>query len=117
MMCRGLAIWSSSGRILRGTNLDRLLARAGVSRESLVDRGLQFARRRHDAGRYYFITNSGDRDLDEWVPLDDRSRAAVIFDPDTGAHGDASVRRSMDGTLAVRLQLPRTTSRIVMTTS
>jgi hypothetical protein len=106
-----------SGRILRGTDLDRLLARAGVSRESLVDRGLQFARRRHDAGRYYFITNSGDRDLDEWVPLDDRSRAAMVFDPDTGAHGAASVRRSMDGTLALRLQLPRSTSRIVMTTS
>jgi hypothetical protein len=105
------------GRILRGNDLDRLLARAGVSRESLVDRGLQFARRRHDAGRYYFITNSGDRDLDDWLPLDDRSRAAVIFDPDTGALGDASIRRSTAGTLAVRLQLPRTTSRVVMTTS
>jgi hypothetical protein len=105
-----------SGRVVRGDDLDRLLARAGVSRESLADRGFQFARRRHAAGRYYFITNSGDRDLDEWVPLDDRSPAAVMFDPESGAHGDASIRRSTDGTLVAHVQLPRGTSAIVMTT-
>jgi alpha-L-rhamnosidase len=104
------------GRILRGDDLERLLAKAAVQREALVDRDLQFARRRYDGGRYYFIANSTDRDIDGWVRLDDRRRAAVVFDPMTGNRGDAQVRRSSDGTIDVLLSMPRGGSLIVATT-
>ena len=63
------------GTVLLGEDLERLLQRANVSRESLVDLGLQVARRRHDAGRYYFIVNGGERDVQGWIPLDDRATA------------------------------------------
>ena len=105
------------GTVLGGDDLERLLQRASVSRESLVDLGLQVARRRHDDGRYYFIVNSGDRDVQGWIPLDDRAPAAVLFDPMTGRHGDARIRRSSAGALEVRLAIPSHGSLIVATTS
>ena len=51
------------GRILRGDNLETLLARAKIARESMVDHGLEFARRRSEQGRFYFISNSSADDV------------------------------------------------------
>ena len=105
------------GTVLSGEDLERLLGRANVSRESLVDLGLQVVRRRHEEGRYYFIANGGDRDVQSWIPLDDRTPRASIFDPMTGQHGDADVRRSSTGTLEVHLGIPPKSSLIVATRS
>jgi hypothetical protein len=105
------------GTILHGDDLERLLGRANVSRESLVDLGLQLTRRRDDRGRYYFIVNGGDRDVDTWIALDDRAPGAIVFDPMTGRHGDAASRRSSTGVLEVQLAIPSHSSLIVATTS
>jgi hypothetical protein len=101
-------------RVLTGDDLETLLGRVGVSREPLVDRGLQFARRRYGSGRSYFLSNPGDRDLTGWIPLDDPLRAAVVFDPMTGRRGAALARRS-NGRLEVRVSIPRGQSLIVVT--
>ena len=93
------------GRILQGPDLGRLLARAGVRREPMVDRGLQFARRRDSMGRVYFVSNPGDRAIDEWVPIDSRAAALMAFDPMSGRHGRLTVRTSGAG-LEVYLQIP-----------
>jgi hypothetical protein len=105
------------GTVLGGDALEQLLQRASVTRESLVDLGLQVARRRHDAGRYYFIVNSGDRDVQGWIPLADRAAAAVVFDPMTGRHGDARIRHSSAGALEVQVAIPSHGSMIVATAS
>jgi hypothetical protein len=105
------------GTMLLGDDLERLLERANVSRESLVDLGLQISRRRYDAGRYYFIVNGGDRDVDGWIPLDDRAPGAMVFDPMTGLHGVAESRRSSAGVLEVQLAILKHSSLIVATTS
>jgi alpha-L-rhamnosidase len=105
------------GTVLRGDDLERVLERAHVSRESLVDLGLQVTRRHYDAGRYYFIVNGGDRDVHGWIPLDDHAPGASIFDPMTGRHGDADVRRSGTGALEVQLAIPKQSSLIVATTT
>ena len=105
------------GTVLGGDALEELLQRASVSRESLVDLGLQVARRRHDDGRYYFIVNSGDGDVQGWIPLVDRALAAVLFDPMTGRHGDARIRHSSAGALEVQVAVPGHGSLIVATTS
>jgi glycosyl hydrolase family 106( putative alpha-L-rhamnosidase) len=113
-------------RELRGTarmaaaddaaSLERLLEGAGVLREALVDRGLQFTRRRHGDGRYYFIRNVTTDAVNGWIPLGERAPAAVIFDPMTGRRGDARTRRSEAGALEVFLAIPRGGSLIVATT-
>ena len=105
------------GRWLRGENLEALLAQADVAREVLVDLGLSFARRWSDAGRSYFIANTTDRDVDSWIPLDDRSVTAVLFDPMSGRTGNARVRRSTTSGLEIDLSLSAHSSIIVVTTA
>jgi hypothetical protein len=103
------------GVVLRGADLEPLLARATVSREPLVDQGLEFTRRKNGAGRAYFIVNSSDRDVDGWLRLDDRASAATLFDPMSGERGDLMTRRSTSGALEVQAAIPRGMSVIVAT--
>jgi hypothetical protein len=103
------------GSVMQGPDLERLLARAGISRETLVDRGLEFSRRKYGNGRAYFIVNSSERDVEGTVTLDDRAASAVVFDPMTGRRGDLSVARSASGTLDVQVAIGRGASLIVTT--
>lgn len=94
------------GRLLRGGDLERLLARAGVNREPMADQGLQFARRRDENGRIYFVSNPGAAAIDGWVPLDLQAAAITVFDPVRGTKGSGRARRTPAGTLDVYLQIP-----------
>ena len=93
------------GRVLKGDDLERVLARAGVARERMVDRGLLFARRADKQGRFYFINNRGDRAIEGWVPLQIDTPSATIFDPMHGRRGSARVNPSDGGARQVYLQL------------
>jgi alpha-L-rhamnosidase len=93
------------GRVLQGNDLGRLLARAGVRREPMVDHGLQFARRADALGRMYFVSNPGDRAVDGWVPLDSRTAPLIGFDAMDGRFGNLAVRASGTGR-EVYLQIP-----------
>lgn len=92
--------------------LGRLLARANVEREPMVDHGLQFARRVDAMGRIYFVSNSSDRTVDGWVPLGSRAETVMAFDPMTGRHGRLRARAS-GTTREVYLQVPAGRSLIV----
>jgi hypothetical protein len=100
------------GRILQGSDLGPLLTRAGVRREAMVDHGLQFARRRDALGRIYFVSNPGDRAIDDWVPIGSRAIGVMAFDPVNGRSGRLNVRAA-DGTREVYLQIPAGGSLIV----
>jgi hypothetical protein len=104
------------GKILTGDDLASLLERARVQRETLVDLGLAFTRRQHDGGRYYFLVNTSDRDVDNWIPLNDRGPSAVVFDPMNGQKHAARVRRASAEQLEVELKLPRASSLVIATT-
>jgi alpha-L-rhamnosidase len=106
---------AGAGRFLLGNDLDVLLARANVSREPMVDAGLQFTRRRApDGERVYFILNPGTRELRGWFPLADRAASVLLFNPMTGGRGDARVR-STAGMLEVYLSLDAGESIIAQT--
>jgi hypothetical protein len=92
------------GRVLMGRDLDALVATSGVARESMVDGGLRFVRRRHATGHYYFIANQGPRAIDGWVGLATEDRGAMVFEPMSGRHGATTTRRSADR-LELYLQL------------
>ncbi|HEX8330375.1 MAG TPA: glycosyl hydrolase [Hymenobacter sp.] len=93
------------GRVLLGSNVDQLMAQAGVKREALVDNGLQFMRRRHAKGQYYFLANWAEKPVNGWVPLQTSAKTAALFNPMTEQVGVAKVRTSAQGTLEVYLQL------------
>jgi hypothetical protein len=106
---------SGTGRILMGGPIEPLLVRAGLTRETLVDLGLAFARRQTGNRPFYFLSNPTPREVAGWIPLATRAGAAIIFDPMTGKRGVAETRRSAGGMLEVRLALPPAGSLIVAT--
>ncbi|WP_234734855.1 glycosyl hydrolase [Tellurirhabdus bombi] len=87
-----------------GKDADEVLASAGIKRESLVDNGLQFVRRSHAKGHYYFMANWGDKAVDGWVPIQTAAQSVALYDPMTEKLGMASVRTN-NGVNEVYLQL------------
>lgn len=102
------------GVVLLGADLEVLLSRAGVLRETLVDRGLEYARRTHAVGHTYFLSNRTEEAFAGWVPLQTAAASVVVFDPMTGGRGWAAVRQ-VAGRPEVYLQLRRGESRVLLT--
>jgi len=107
----------SAERVLSGDDVEELLVRAGVARETMTDAGLQLVRRRHDHGRHYFVVNRGRAAFDGWLPLASGASAAALLDPQAGDRaGRALVRPGTTGVPAeVRLQLAPGESIVVRT--
>jgi hypothetical protein len=93
------------GRLLRGGDLERLLMRAGVARERLVDSSLQFARRADAHGPVYFVSNPTGRRVEDWIPFNVQTGELTIFDPMHGRRTRPRVRRSPGGAFDVYLQV------------
>ncbi len=80
------------GTFLTGRKVDELLSAAGISREKMVENGLQCIRRATATGHYYFITNWGEKAVDGWVPLQKGAKSVALYNPMTGQTGMASFR-------------------------
>lgn len=102
------------GRVLRGDSLTALLANTPVRREPVAGRGLDVARRRHEQGQHYFLTNLGAEPVTGWVPLGTKTRSAVLFDPMHERKGVAATRQREEGA-EVYLQLRPGESRLLRT--
>lgn len=81
-----------AGQVLTGKNVDQLLVAAGVTRETMVDNGLQCIRRTTKNGHYYFIANWGEKAVDGWVPLQTGAKSVALYNPMTGQTGMAALR-------------------------
>lgn len=104
-----------AGRFLVGEDLKQLLAHAGTRRETLVERGLHFTRRRHEGGAYYFILNRGAERFDGWAPLASRASGTAVFNPMTGEAGFSHVKPQENEGPGVHLQLAPGESCVVKT--
>ena len=93
------------GQFLIGDNLEQMLSMCGVTREPIVDGGIQFIRRAHDRGHHYFLANLGKASFSDWVTLGVDAESAVIFNPRFFKHGIALLRHSDNGETQVYLQL------------
>lgn len=103
-----------AGQFVIGPDLHALLAtRSDLPRESMRELGLEFVRRRTDAGATYFIVNHGPKPIEQWIPLHTSGKAAALFDPMTGQSGVAAFRSAPGGTSQVYVQLAPNESRIV----
>lgn len=92
------------GAFLLGDDMEQLLSLAKTGRETLVDNGLQFARRSYNDGHFYFISNPTKTNLDGWVNLQIKEKNILLFDPMTLAAGNAKTRIE-NGNVQVYLQL------------
>lgn len=94
-----------NGRFLLGSDLNALLTAAEVRRESMVEQGLQFVRRKGADHTTYFMTSRGENAVDGWVTLAVRARSAAIFNPTTGESGMAVIRPLENGGTEIFVQL------------
>ena len=102
-----------SGRVVFGKNVNKVIAYAGISRETMTDDGLEFTRRRDDDGWIYFIANpAAGKVVEQWITLGMNGRSAALFDPMTGESGRATFRTAGGGS-SVYLQLKPRESIIV----
>ncbi len=103
------------GTVLLGDDLEALLERAGVARETLVDHGLAFVRRRHADGRYYFVANPGSSAVQGWLPLATDTRSVALYDPMRESRGWARVRPAGGGGTEVYVQVAAGESLVLAT--
>lgn len=104
------------GIFFMGDDLQQLLHAAGIRRESMVEKGLQFSRRKNaDGTNFYFIANRSGEKLDNWVTLQTQANAVLIYNPMTGQSGIGQSRRTADGFLEVYLPLNIDESYVVQT--
>lgn len=80
------------------------LMKAGVPRETMVDRGLRFVRRKVGDAHWYFIANHTAQDFDGWLAPGIPFTAAIQFDPMTGRSGQLA-QRVEGGARQIYLQL------------
>ncbi|MET3499206.1 hypothetical protein ABIC45_000797 [Mucilaginibacter rubeus] len=103
------------GRFLIADDIAPLLDAAGINREQMTDKGLQFVRRTYENGNSYFITNSGGNQVNGWVDLSVSAASVVVFDPMIKNYGLAKSRKQADGKTGVYLQLSPGQSCILQT--
>jgi len=96
--------------VVTSATLKETLSKTAVAREPMVDQGLDFIRRKHDAGYHYFVANMGAETVDGWVALGVDFAGAVIMDPRSAASGVAPRRGP-----SVYLQLRPGETRILRT--
>ncbi len=77
------------GSFLVGEDLDEMMVFAKVYRESMIDNGLQFVRKTHAKGNYYFVNNKTDKAFDGWVKLSVSAQSAALYNPMTETLGMA----------------------------
>ncbi|MCD4770170.1 MAG: glycosyl hydrolase family 2 [Bacteroidales bacterium] len=103
------------GRFLIGANIEEMLALADVFREPVVDAGINFIRRAHKGGYYYFMSNPGKQTLDGWVTLGVKAKSAKLFDPRSSRSGIADLQEGEEGATQIYLQLQPGESCILQT--
>jgi hypothetical protein len=104
------------GYFLLGDDIEILLQSAGIGKESMIIRGLQFVRRKNPDGYTYFINNRTESPVNDWIPLNRKAAMAAIFDPMFGKSGAAQYRTvNSNQLIEVFLQLQPFESVIVQT--
>jgi hypothetical protein len=97
-------------RLVNDSALNQALAGTAVRREPMADLGMEYIRRKHEAGHHYFIANLTASTVDQWVTLGVPFASAVIMDPRSAETGVARL-----GNKQVYLQLEPGETRIIRT--
>lgn len=87
-----------NGTVLIQENLKEGLESLAVQRETLVDSGLDFIRRKTENGSYYFLVNHTDRIISQKINLRTNAKGVMVMDPLTGNRGKIDSEISGDYT-------------------
>ncbi|MCH7227396.1 glycosyl hydrolase [Haloferula sp. A504] len=101
--------------VAEGSDAVELAERLGVTPEPMTREGLHFVRRSHADGHHYFVVHTGDRPIDEWIPLARPAASIRLLDPRFPERSGFTEVRQKDGVASVRLQLDPGESRILRT--
>jgi alpha-L-rhamnosidase len=69
------------GVFILGENLKEILSFAKVQRETMIDVGLQFIRKKNTKGKTYFINNQSDKNFEGWVKIETPFRFIALYNP------------------------------------
>ncbi|MBN2699396.1 MAG: glycoside hydrolase family 2 protein [Bacteroidales bacterium] len=81
------------GWVVKGPFLPDLLAFQDIRRETMVEQGMQFNRRKDGEGTIYFILNAHSATVESWIPVASSGSSAVIFNPMTDRFGKAPLKK------------------------
>lgn len=87
--------------VVASSALKETLGKTAVSCEAMVDQGLDFIRRKHDAGYHYFVANMSAKPVNSWIELGVPFKSVVIMDPRSTESGVATVK---DGNIYLQLK-------------
>lgn len=102
------------GAFLVSDDMNALMEAAGVRKETIIEKGLSFLRRKNADGSVYFINNRTEKPFSGWVHLSSSAASAGLFDAMSGESGMAKSRQSAKG-IEVYIQIPAHGSLIVQT--
>ena len=104
-----------NGYFLKAKDIDSALHFTNSKEEKIVDHGVNYIRRSHEKGYYYFLTNLSENPLDSWVPMSVNFKTVILLDPRyEDRTGKASVRQR-NGNSEIYLQLKPGESCIIKT--
>jgi hypothetical protein len=98
-----------------GVGLEQILKEVKTTREAMVDKGLQYVRRSHANGHYYFISNPGKTAINTWVSLEVKEKNILMFDPMSLTKGIAKTAIEKNGYVRILLELEAGASCILQT--
>jgi alpha-L-rhamnosidase len=93
------------GAFIMGDDINALMNAAHISRESMVDQGLECVRRQSGATTYYFIANKGKSAITGWVPVTKKTAHAIVYDAMREKAGLTKTRKNSEGATELYLQL------------
>jgi hypothetical protein len=93
------------GQLIKGNDLKTILNDINVLPESIAKDELWFSRVNREEGICYFISNWGDKDIDQWIQVCSNGKEAVWFNPMNKQFGKAEVRNISEGHAEVYLKL------------
>lgn len=106
-----------NGSIAKSSDLNELLAFAGIKRESMADNNIKCTRRIHRNGCYYLVINQGDKEFKDWLPIREKALSAALFNPMTGESGIANIRKGNNGVYELFTRLAPGESQIISTSN
>jgi hypothetical protein len=84
---------TGAGEVMQAENIQAALDLKKINRETIVDTGLKYLRRKTEQGVYYYLVNHTSKTIDRFLPLNVYGSSCLLLDPQIGSTGVAQVQK------------------------